>query len=411
VEENAATGPIASIVGSSAVPLWGLTGSERLRRQLRAVGISDVRASDAPLPRSGTVLLLRADHLFEERTLRDLAANPGTLLCAGERVRSSFVAAHVPAARAERVAALLNGAAQVQELEGVRLVTPAQLSSAYLGKLLKAVPPAVLKVEPERTAALERHLFDGSYKGVTDLVTKWLWPTPARWVTGLCARAGIRPNAVTGLSLVLAVAALLLFARGWFGAGLAAAWVMTFLDTVDGKLARVTVTSSQFGHLFDHIIDLVHPPLWYAAWAYGVAGDTAHLGALAAPLIAILAGYVGGRLVEGTFEFVLSGFSLFSWRPVDSYFRLITARRNPNLLLLTLAAVTGLPRQGLVAVAVWTALSTAFLLVRLGQAAYVRLHEGELRSWLQNIGTAPAPLPSYARPFAPGDTALGQITI
>ena len=28
---------------------------------------------------------------------------------------------------------------------------------------------------------------------------------------------------------------------GWFGAGLVCAWIMTFLDTVDGKLARVTV--------------------------------------------------------------------------------------------------------------------------------------------------------------------------
>ena len=46
---------------------------------------------------------------------------------------------------------------------------------------------------------------------------------------------------------------------------------MTFLDTVDGKLARVTVTSSRVGHVLDHGVDLIHPPLWYIAWGLGLA--------------------------------------------------------------------------------------------------------------------------------------------
>ena len=32
---------------------------------------------------------------------------------------------------------------------------------------------------------------------------------------------------------------------------------MTFLDTVDGKLARCTIASSKLGNIFDHGIDLV----------------------------------------------------------------------------------------------------------------------------------------------------------
>ena len=44
---------------------------------------------------------------------------------------------------------------------------------------------------------------------------------------------------------------------------------MTFLDTVDGKLARTTLTSSKWGDIFDHGIDLVHPPFWYVAWGAG----------------------------------------------------------------------------------------------------------------------------------------------
>ncbi len=45
---------------------------------------------------------------------------------------------------------------------------------------------------------------------------------------------------------------------------------MTFLDTVDGKLAHVTLTSSRFGHIFDHSLDLLHPPFCYLAWGLGL---------------------------------------------------------------------------------------------------------------------------------------------
>jgi phosphatidylglycerophosphate synthase len=47
------------------------------------------------------------------------------------------------------------------------------------------------------------------------------------------------------------------------GLGLVLGRLMTFLDTVDGKLARVTVTSSRFGDVLDHGLDIIHPPLVY----------------------------------------------------------------------------------------------------------------------------------------------------
>ena len=90
----------------------------------------------------------------------------------------------------------------------------------------------------------------GTYKGATDFVTKWLWPRPAFHVTKLCARLGITPNAVTAVSLVMVIAAFYWFLKGNWLPGLIAAWLMTFLDTVDGKLARVTMTLQQIRQCF-----------------------------------------------------------------------------------------------------------------------------------------------------------------
>ena len=77
-------------------------------------------------------------------------------------------------------------------------------------------------------------------------------------------------RAVTSTSLVLALLTIVCFARGSFVLGLGLAWIMTFLDTVDGKLARVTLTSSKWGNVFDHGTDLVHPPFWWFAWYWGL---------------------------------------------------------------------------------------------------------------------------------------------
>jgi phosphatidylglycerophosphate synthase len=271
---------------------------------------------------------------------------------------------------------------------GVATVTIEQVAQGFEAGLLKLDRPYVLPVTVENRLALEQLTFSGAYKGVTDLVTKWLWPVPALWATRWCVRMRMTPNQVTALSLVLVVVAGALFARGEFGWGLMAGWIMTFLDTVDGKLARVTVTSTKLGNIFDHGIDLIHPPFWYVAWGIGLALHPPAVTGIALPLLywVILVGYTGGRLCEGAFQRWIASFSIFTWRPVDSCFRLIAARRNPNMIMLTGSLAIGRPDLGLLAVAVWTALSTALLVLRLLQALRARRQHGAVGSWLTEIG-------------------------
>jgi phosphatidylglycerophosphate synthase len=385
------------IVGNGGVRLWGLDGTERLRRQLRSAGVTAVLREDDPVP-AGSVVLLRGDYVFEDRTLADLLRQSGVLVTATGGGGAPIVAAHVVAADLATARAALAGTADPRSLAGLVTQTPDGLSKAYVRKLHKAVPPVVLPARPDRAAALERHLFDGSYKGITDLVTKWVWPAPARLVTGFCARNGIPPNAVTSVSLAFVVLATWLFARADFALGLVLAWLMTFLDTVDGKLARVTVASTRFGHYFDHAIDSVHPPIWYFAWAWGITGGPPAIWDWAPMLAAILVFYVIGRLIETVFKKAVATCSMFAWRPFDSYFRLILARRNPNLLMLTASYLAGRPDLGLIAVTVWTVFSSIVLAVRLVQGALLRVRSGPVHSWLDGHGPDEA-VPGWARPF------------
>ena len=364
------------------VRLWGLSSHDRIARQLQRAGGVRLLAPSDPRPTQGSIVLLRGDYVYDDRVVAALVRTPGVLLTASGG--GALVAAHVPSNLAARAEDVVGGTAAPGGLPGVRHATPESLVPAYQKELRKLGPAVVRPITPETRRELEDQLFAGAYKGVTDLVTKWVWPRPARWVTRLCVAAGIRPNHVTAVGSLLALVAGALFAVGEYGAGLVIGWLMTFLDTLDGKLARVTVRSSRFGHLLDHGTDILHPPLWYLAWGLGLAGmEPGGRGpALGVTLGVIVAGYVVGRLVEGAFQIWLGGFSIFCWRRIDSYSRLVTARRNPNLLLLTAGAAVGRPDLGLVAVAVWTALSSAVLLVRLGLAVHARATSGPLRSWL-----------------------------
>jgi phosphatidylglycerophosphate synthase len=371
------------IVGECPVPLWGLRSEERIRRQLRSVGVEVARGETQGGP-SDRVLLLRADRLYDLRTIRDLAARPGTLLVQPEGGESAVVAAHVPIAVAAAAEKALLGERR-EPIPEVAEVRTEDLSPAYLAELLKSEPVKIIAIRADRRVQLERRLFDGSYKGVTDLVTKFVWPAPARAVTRVCAQHGVTPNAITWLSVILVVLATWEFAYGRFGTGLVLAWLMTFLDTVDGKLARVTVQSSRFGHFLDHGLDLVHPPFWYLAWGLGLASSSTPIGnaAMIAAVAAIFVGYWVGRLAEAAFGYWMARFSMFCWRPIDSYVRLVLARRNPNLILLTVALLAGRPDVGLIAVAVWTVLSSVFLLVRLAMAA-VHRRRRPLKPWLDD---------------------------
>ena len=378
----------AVVLGDSQVRLWGLTPAERLGRQLRSEGIDLWRGELATLPANATLLMLRGDCVYDGRVIRGLVKVSHAVLKVDADGRSLPVAAHVTAEQAPFAGELLSGGRPRLPPSEITTVTLKQVAQGFEAGLLKLDRPYVLRVTAANRDALEELMFSGAYKGVTDLVTKWLWPVPARWVTRGCVRTGITPNQVTAASLVLAIVAGVLFARGDFAWGLVAGWIMTFLDTVDGKLARVTVTSTRLGNIFDHGIDLVHPPLWYIAWGIGLALDPPVLAGIALPVVygAILVGYVGGRLCEGVFQRWIASFPMFTWRPFDSYFRLIVARRNPNLIMLTASLVAGRPDLGLMAVAAWTVLSTAILLARLLQAAQSRRRRGTPRSWLTEIG-------------------------
>lgn len=376
---------IAIPTGTEVALPFGLTPTERLQRQLvlaeraarktlaqqhrRKKAISSVQPT---LPQ-GT-LVAWDDLILDDRLLQVLTAQP----CAALRTTDGLQALWVPHEQASLAMTILAGQQPLAALEDCQIISPDTLADTYSKKLRRADVPLCLRVRAVGLDQAERALFAAVYKGMTDLVTKWVWPKPAFWLTRWAAHRGIRPNQVTLVGVACMLSAGVGFWHGHFGWALVAAWAMSLLDTVDGKLARTTATSSRFGHVLDHGMDIVHPPFWYLAWAVGLEGLGWHW-----PILGVVfAGYALGRLAEGVFSALAWPCSLFTWKPWTSVLRLMTARRNPNLILLSAAALVGTPEIGLIAVAAWTALTTAALWWATGQAIWRHMRGEAIVPWL-----------------------------
>ncbi len=373
----------AYIFNPAQVKLWGLDAKTRLAAQLRKINITRIQEELSDLEAEDRVLLIRGDYLYEDRILEELTKNSdfASILAVQKGSVLFPVAAYVSGDMLSKAWDLLLGKTGMEVLPDARVITPEDhFFRNFQKKLRKSEAPYVLPIEPGQKKFLEDVLYSASYKGITDLVTKWVWPSLAKQAVRFCAHYNIRPNQVTFLSLLLAVIVTVLFYQGFFVSGLILAWFMTFLDTVDGKLARVTLSSSKVGDVLDHGLDLIHPPVWYIAWGMGTGGPGWEF-----VLLVIVLGYLGGRLAELIFELRIERSGIFCWRPFDSCFRLVTARRNPNLIILTLAIIMGQAYLGLIGVAIWTVFTTLVLLLRVYKAFECKKEYGFVTPWLAEI--------------------------
>ena len=367
--------PLFVTVGDNPARAFGMGAAERANALATQAGLEP---ADGPRPER-TAVYADLSWAWDPQWLVALRDAPGSVL-----TKDGYpILAHVfGGGDAEPVLAAMRSGARY---EGNSL-SPIDAESVDLtyGVLRKRDRPFVMRLDPSDPEPVERAAYDASYKGVTDVLTLYLWRRPAFYLTRWAAQAGLSPNLVTTIGAGLCVAAFFLFYSGWYWTGVAAGFGFMVLDTVDGKLARCTGQSSKWGNLFDHGVDLVHPPFWWWAWAEGLEAYGRPLDDRVYELMivgAIVLGYVMSRVVEGIFV-RRYGMHIHVWQQIDSRFRLITARRNPNMIILVVALLFGRPDLGIELVALWTILSLIFHAVRLAQANARHDRGQPVVSWL-----------------------------
>lgn len=341
--------------GNGPTPIW--EAEPRLKCPVRIVS-SQGTCGDrlrAALAAGEVLLATDAASLADGRLYRYLADRSGSCTV---RANKATIARIEPADVARILTAPTLDAAAAS-LDDVRQ----EDFPAFVAKLRRSLPFYLFSVtDVADRKNVEKFLFWSNYKGSTDFFTKYVYP-PLVWaMVPPLARARIHPNTVTIVSIVLTVLAVPLFATGHFWWGFACAYGMSVLDSVDGKLARLTFTDSAIGNVLDHGLDIVHPPFWYFGWAIGLIGGWA-MTDFSQPLWQaawwMLALYVLDRLILSVYRAKYKR-GLHTHAAMDAFVRTFISRRNINLPLFTVAYATGWGAEAFYFIVLWQALTCLY---------------------------------------------------
>jgi phosphatidylglycerophosphate synthase len=302
------------------------------------------------------LLVTDAASLVDARLYGYLGTHAGSRVAAVDAANAGAVMARVePADRGKISASMTELTAALSALP----VLTQQEFPAFIRKLRRSTPYYLFRIDSAPAArTVERFLFWSNYKGSTDFFTKYVYPPLVWLMVPPLARARVHPNTVTAISIFLTLLAVPLFATGHFLGGFLCSYGMSVLDSVDGKLARLTFTDSWIGNILDHGLDLVHPPFWYLAWAWGLTGGDTSSPAWHAGLV-MLGLYVLDRLILAIYPRRFHK-GLHTHAPMDGFVRTFISRRNINLPLFTVGYYLGLGVTTLYLIVVWQALTCVY---------------------------------------------------
>lgn len=354
--------------------VFGLSLVERIERLTRRIPSAKVTIDRGPGPAGARlkafaagatepVLAVDGAGVFDSRLLPFLAAREGNVAVIGgdgERRASALrlAASDSLAAVSDDAATVPEIASAVLELGAARRLEPAEFPTFVAG--LRRDLPYHLERLPDAPARreYERFLFWSNYKGSTDFLTRWVFP-PVVWpLTRLATAIRLHPNWITLAGVALAIGAVPLFMAGWIWTSIAMCWVMAVLDSVDGKVARVTMTESPIGNVLDHGLDIVHPPLWYLGWAWWLADGSFH-GPIFAAALWLCGFYIADRLVLAIPK-ALWGRGLHAMERIDAVVRTVISRRNINLLVFTLGLAIGAAQLAFYVIVAWAGATFAW---------------------------------------------------
>lgn len=286
---------------------------------------------------AGPVLALEGDVVCDDRVLEHLLrAGPGTAV-RGEGVAAAFLAP----AQAARLAAAGVGRLADAPLDGVR-ATPLAALGDYVPQLRLTMAPFLVRLtDAAGLRRVDRLLFHRTFKGVIDAVARYGYYHFVRFVTRQLSRTTVAPNLLTALSILGIWAAIPCFASGRVGWGAAAAWVAVLLDSIDGKLARLTVHLSDAMGALEHATAMPGLGLWFVALGWHLTdGDLLTPSPASFGCWVLVGAFLLDKLLSGAFKSTFGG-ELFDARPVDAAFHLVAARRNIHLVLITAGALAG----------------------------------------------------------------------
>ncbi len=310
-------------------------------------------------------IAVTANFLVDQRLLAWLASQPDdAMLVVREGDENG------PAARLSK-AALENPGPQATTL---RMVAVTSLPS-YWEAMHGEIPLHLHRVANAADAeAGWRILLDHIQRRAQELPSRCFDPIFENLIVRRLAGTSITANQVTMFTTMLGFAVAALFYTGWLRVGVMLGIVVEVLDGVDGKLARITRTTSRAGE-YEHILDFFYENSWYLALGlYFSRAGFPH--AMTAALLMVVFDLID-TLVYAAVD-VRWGRSLDNLSPFLTRFRLIGGRRNIYGWMFLIGFFVGFPGYTFYAATLWAGITAAIHTASMIKMASRRLSVDQL---------------------------------
>ena len=231
----------------------------------------------------------------------------------------------------------------------------------YIVSMRRRVRPVCFSAPPgQNYRVVERVILDSAQNGTLDLPAHIHGPIETAIISLLC-KTRITPNQITIGGFIIGCSATAAFLAGRVGLGIIAALLFGIVDGLDGKQARVKIETTERGK-WEHQLDYLIENSWWLAIAFNLwrSGQFPNVFYFLALLIAshLLAEFAKRRVK------IARGRLLDDVAPFDRAFRLIAARRNVYVWILTGGFLLGAFSQSYAIICGWAAVSAAVHLTR-----------------------------------------------
>lgn len=233
----------------------------------------------------------------------------------------------------------------------------------YIRFLRRTVPINLIRLtDPKEIRSIENYLYQNTFKGSMEFVAVYGYRLPVREVTRLLAKTPVTPNMITAVAILSAFAAIPALAFGWIWTGLLLAASFIFFDSVDGKLARMTIRYSKVADHFDHITSLPTRSAWYLALTWHLSGgDLLNSTGIAGLILTVLPFLDKLNMVLFNAKF---GKSILDYKLLDRRVHLFTVRRN-DIFFMLMSMFFGMIEKAFLIVVFWMIATWVWHLYRL----------------------------------------------
>ena len=321
--------------------------SNRIKKSVTFSDVSGSTAwemlSDARAQLDSQFIVLDADYLIDQRLIAWLAAHPREVLL------STRDGMHQPVARLSRNALDVPDA----KAAGVEIVSVSSLPD-YWESMHGNVALHLHRVTNDADAeAAWPILLDHVQRRAQELPSQYFDIPFENFLVRRLAGTAMTANQVTILTTLLGFVVAALYFTGWLRIGVLLAIFVEVLDGVDGKLARVTRTTSRAGEL-EHVADFFYENACYLGLgAYLSSIGVAH-GWLAA--IAMVLFDLTDTLAYAAMD-VWWGLSLDNANAWLTRFRLIGGRRNIYNWIFLFGFFLGVPGHTFYLASAWAGMT------------------------------------------------------